>query len=145
MFLLENTTTLVIVLHIFLVDVGQPEAAFAFNNRLIETLTYSLFFFDNTKNSAHADISIHRYNYVSPVLNLGYLVVYMPLLLMVSSLVSCGGKNKTCNFLRRHLSYKACLNFYVAYQIIFLISGFIYLWKSETYWGGYVSATRLLS
>jgi hypothetical protein len=49
-----------------------------------------------------------------------------------------------CRFLNLSLS-KAYHEYFVMYQIFFLMSSTIYMCLSKTYYGGYVSATRVLA
>ena len=49
-----------------------------------------------------------------------------------------------CHFLSLNLS-KAYHELFVGYQIVFLMSSTIYMCLSKTYYGGYVSATRVLA
>ena len=80
---------------------------------------------------------------------MGSLVVYMALLPVTHLMVTCCGKcfkkSKVWFYLRKNFEYKTYLNFYVGYQIIFLTSTIIYMRLSKTYYGDYISATRLLT
>ena len=100
-------------------------------------------------NKQEVDMYINDYKYTSPLLNLGSLVVYMVLLPIMHIMVGCGGRcfkrNKVWRFWRRKISYKAYLNFYTTFQIVFIISACIFMWMNKTYWGGHVSATRILT
>ena len=72
----------------------------------------------------------------------------MSLLPLFHLLVFCSAKcfrtNKVFHFLNLNL-WKTYHEFFVGYQIVFLMGSIIYMCLSKTYYGGYVSATRVLT
>ena len=99
-------------------------------------------------NRHEVDLNINGYKYIEPLVNLGSLAIYMALLPLFHLLVFCGARcfrtNKMCHFLSLNLS-KAYHEFFVGYQIVFLMCSIVYMCLSKTYYGGYVSATRVLA
>ena len=69
------------------------------------------------------DLNINGYKYIDPVVNIGFLAVYMALLPLFHVMISFSAR---CHFLRLNL-WKAYRELFVDYQIVFLMSSVIYM------------------